>query len=215
MGDRRFGAGDHHQPDVAGRTAPHRIRDQSRDATPQEPERDRGVRGPVSRARVDQRLLPTSASRRHRQALLSGHARLADPGLHAVPTSESRLLHRGEGRRLDESDDERHRESPTVDPGRHQPIRAPGTHDDRHHGHPVPHQRHARRVDRPDRGAHARHLFHLVSPRLREGLPPRTRPHRQRPGRSLGVALRHPRRDGEQPTTPQHSKPPPRRGRLP
>ena len=116
-------------------------------AQPTRPDRRRRVRGRLYLVLVGhRRLLPARAGPRHGQARGTRHARPAHPRLHAPPAAQPRLLHRGEGRRADEPDDERHREPPAVPPRRHQPVRHPAGLDGHHHRHLVLRQRRARGV---------------------------------------------------------------------
>ena len=180
VGRRWVPARDRDQPHVAGGAAPHGVRDTSRDGAPPRPHRHRRLCALVPRAGVRERVSPARAGRRHREAVVSSHARPSHQGLHPVPATEPRLLHRREGRRVDEPDDERHREPPAAHPRRHQPVRPPGSDDDRDHRHLVLDQRRTRGLDGADHRAAALGIFGVVPPRVRKGLPPRARPHRAR-----------------------------------
>ena len=184
----RFAPGHRHQPVAPGRAPAHRVRHQ-----PRHDRRDhRSTTVVIVCAVARTSSSPSSRAFGQRvQATVTGtlavarDARPAHPGLHPLPATQPGLLHRREGRRLDESHDERHREPPTTDPGRHQLLRAAGTHDDRDHGHPLQPQR--RRSPRGRCSSSCRCWssspiwFHRAS---ETGLPAQPRPHRQRARRT-------------------------------
>ncbi len=89
------------------------------------------VAGAVPRVGARRRARPAGPGEGHRPARRVGHERPADQGLHPPPAPVARLLHRREGRRRHDPDDERHREPPAAPPGRARPVRHPGPDDGR------------------------------------------------------------------------------------
>ncbi len=131
--------GRHRQCLQPGRPDADRHRHQPRPRAPQGLHRYRGGLGRLSGLRGHHRGGSALHDGSHRPAGRLGHERPAGQDLHSPAAIVARLLHRGEGGRDHEPNDERYREPSAAAPGWPGAVRGAGPHHDRDHVH------HARR----------------------------------------------------------------------